>query len=125
MLFFQPFFDDYVEPGVSSELLREVSRPKETPFSEAITHNSSGDRDEESEINELRKQIQMLKPQCLTALAQTKKSTAHEEAALLQAKESAESAQAALLRTTQAASREEYMLELMDVASQDVIGKFL
>ena len=123
--FFQLFFDDYVEPDVSSKLLREVSRPKESACSEATTHNSSGSRGEESmEMGRLRKEIQTLKTQCLTALTQAKKSSEREENALLQAKESVESAQVAALRMSQAASREKYMLELMTTASQDIIGKF-
>ena len=121
---FQLFFDDYVAPGASSELMGGMSGPKETPCSEATSHNSSGNRGRESiELSELRKEIQTLKTQCLTALAQAKKSSDREGAALLQAKESAESAQAALLKSTQAANREGYMLELMTTASQDMIGK--
>ena len=121
--FFQLYFDEYVASGASSELMGGVSRPKEILFSEAATSNSSGAQNVESiEMSELRKQIQTLKAQCLTAIVQAKKLSEREKATLLQAKESVESAQAALRKSTQAANREEYMLELMTTASQDMIG---
>ena len=102
-----------------------MSRPKAAACFEATTRNSSGDRGAKSrEISILRKEVQTLKTQCLSALAQAKKSSEREEAALVQARESVESAQIATLKLNQAAQREEYMLELMTTASQDMMGNF-
>ena len=67
----------------------------------------------------------MLKKQAMTALDQAKKSSDRERAAILQAEQSAEFERSATLKLAQAGSREEYMLELMTTASQDVAGALL
>ena len=84
---------------------------------------SSSSNAESIEIDSLRKEIKVLKAQCLTAIAQSKKLSDREEAARLQAKESTEAAQIATAKLTQAVDRELYMLELMTTASQELIGK--
>ena len=121
---FQPFCDDYV--ASSSEITGGAPKPKEIPCSEARTSNSSGNISEGSiEADFLRKEIKALKAQCLTAIAQSKNSSEHEEAALLQTKEATESAQIAAVKLTQAIDRESYILELMTTVSQDLIGRIL
>ena len=75
------------------------------------------------EADFLQKEIKALKAQCLTAIAQSKRSSEREEAALLQAKESTEAAQIATMKLIQAMDRELYMLELMTSSSQELISE--
>ena len=77
----------------------------------------------EVEIESLRQQLQMLKQQAAAALDQARHAIEREEAAVLQAKRSAALEAAATLRASQAENREEYVLELMTSAGQDVAGK--
>ena len=122
--FFQLFSDDYV--ATSSESIEKAPKPKEVPCSEANAPNlSSSSNTELIIIESLRKEIKVLKAQCLTAISQSKKSSDREEAARLQAKESTEAAQVATAKLTQAIDREAYMLEMMTTANQELIGKFL
>ena len=103
-----------------------MPKPKEVPCSEASAQNLSSSSKKESIIIEsLRKEIKVLKSQCLTALDQSKKSADRAEAARLQAKESIEAAQIATAKLTQAMDRESYMLEIMTTASLELIGRFL
>ena len=123
---FQLFYDDYVASGASSEFTGRAPKPREVPCSEARTLDSLGDRGRDLiEIENLRKEIKVLKSQCLTAIAQAKNSTEREEAALLEAKESTEGAHVVAVKLTQAMDREAYMLELMTTASQELIGKVI
>ena len=119
---FQLFCDDYV--ASSSEFTGGAPKPKEIPCSEASAPNLSSSSNAESiEIDSLRKEIKVLKAQCLTAIAQTKKLSDREEAARLQAKESDEAAHIATVKLTQAVDRELYLLELMTSSSQEMIGE--
>lgn len=78
----------------------------------------------DAELDELRKQITILKKQVVTALDQAKSASEREKSALLQAKQATENEQTAVAKLSHAAGREEYLLELMTTASQDVIGNF-
>ena len=119
---FQPFCDDYV--ASSSEITGGAPKPKEIPCSEAGAPNLSSSINTESiVINSLRKEIKVLKAQCLAAIAQSKKLSDREEAACLQAKESDEAAHIATAKLTQAVDRELYLLELMTTSSQELIGE--
>ena len=123
-MLFQLVSDDYV--ATSSESVGRVPKPKEVPRSEASVPNlSSSTKTEAIIIESLRKEVKVLKAQCLTAINQSKKSSDREEAARLRAKESTEAAQVATAKLTQAMDRESYMLEMMTTASQELIGKFL
>ncbi len=73
-------------------------------------------------MEDLRQQLQLLKKQAMNALDQARKSSDREQAALLQAQTSANLEKTATLKATRAAERENYMLELMTTASQDVAG---
>ena len=67
---FQLFCDDYV--ASSSEITRGALKPKEIPCSEASAPNLSSSSNAESIIiDSLRKEIKVLKAQCLTAIAQS------------------------------------------------------
>ena len=70
----------------------------------------------------MRQQLQLLKKQAVTALDQARKSSDREQTALLQAHESLKSEEAATAKATRSAERENYMLDLMTDASQDMAG---
>jgi hypothetical protein len=119
---FQPFSDDYV--ATSSGSVGRASKPKEVPCSEVSARNLSSRGNTESIIIEsLRKEIKILKAQCLAAIAQTKKLSDREEASRKRAIESDEVAHTATAKWTQAVERETYLLELMTSSSQELIGK--
>ena len=121
---FQPFSDDYVATSFGSD--GRVPRPKEVSHSEAGRPVLSGGTNAESIIVEsLRKEIKVLKAQCLAAVAQTKKLSDREEASLKRAAKSDEVAGAATAKLTQAIERETYLLELITSSSQELIGEFL
>jgi hypothetical protein len=110
--FFQLYFDDFVE-----------SEHPATSFGTLKTTETSDVGDSvKIEIDDLRQQLQLLKKQAMTALDQAKKSSEREQAALLQAQQSADLEKAATLEVTRAAQRENYMIDLMTNASQDMAG---
>ena len=115
--------DDYV--AASSGSVGRVSKPKEIPCSEASRSSLPGGANAESIIVEsLRKEIKLLKAQCLAAIAQSKKLSDREEASRKRAAESDEVAGAATAKLTQAIEREAYLLELMTSSSQELTGEF-
>ena len=75
-------------------------------------------------LDELRKRITILEKQVVTALDQAKNASEREKSALFQAKQATENEQTAVAKLSHAAGREEYLLELMTTASQDLIGNF-
>ena len=120
---FQLLSDDYV--AASSGSVGRVPKPKEIPCSEASRSSLSGGANAESLIVEsLRKEIKLLKAQCLAAIAQSKKLSDREEASRKRAAESDEVAGAATAKLTQAIEREAYLLELMTSSSQELTGEF-
>ena len=120
---FQPFSDDYV--AASSESDGRVPRPKEVSHSEASRPIlSSGANVESIIVESLRKEIKVLKAQCLAAVAQTKKLSDREEASRKRAAKSDEVAGAATAKLTQAIERETYLLELITSSSQELIGEY-
>ena len=121
-LLFQFFSDDYV--ATSSESVGGMPKPKEVPSSEASAPILSSRGNTESIIIEsLRKEIKILKAQCLAAIAQTKKLSDREEASRKRAIESDEVAHTATAKWTQAVERETYLLELMTSSSQELVGE--
>ena len=78
-----------------------------------------------TEMEDLRQQLQSMKKQTMTALEQARKSSDREQAALLRAQESLESEKTANAKATRSAERENYMLDLMSDASQDMAGTIL
>ena len=124
VLLFHPFADDYI--ATSSGSVARAPKPKEVPCSEASARNlSSGTNTDSIIIDSLRKEIKMLKAQCLTAIAQTKKLSDREKAARKRAIESDEVAHTATATLTQAVERETYLLELMTSSSQELISEVL
>ena len=121
-LLFQLFSDGYV--ATSSGSVGGAPKSREVPCSEANAPNLSGRGNIESIIIEsLRKEIKILKAQCLVAIAQTKKLSDQEEASRKRAIESDEAAHTATTKLTQAVERETYLLELMTSSSQELIGE--
>ena len=78
-----------------------------------------------TKMEDLRQQLQSMKKQTMTALEQARKSSDREQAALLRAQESLESEETANAKATRSAERENYMLDLMSDASQDMAGTIL
>jgi hypothetical protein len=74
---------------------------------------------------ELRRQLQSMKKQAVTIMEQSRKSSNWEEAALRQVQEALEMKKTATANTAQSAQRENYMLDLMTDASQDMAGPLL
>jgi hypothetical protein len=117
--FFQLYVDDFVESG-HPDTSFDASGPTETP-EVANLHIPVVADSMKMEMEDLRQQ-QLLKKQAMTALDQAKKSSEREQAALLQAQQSADLEKAATLEVTRAAQRENYMIDLMTNASQDMAG---
>jgi multidrug efflux pump subunit AcrA (membrane-fusion protein) len=117
---FQLYVDDFVKSGHPDTSL-DASRPTETP-EVANLHTPVVAESMKMEMEDLRQQLQLLKKQAMTALDQARKSSEREQAALLQAQDSANLEKAATLEATRATERENYMIELMTDASQDMAG---
>ena len=122
-VFSQLYFDDVTETAASPDQLRKNQMPKEIPVSEAPDSINLPVLDStDAELDELRKQITFLEEQVVTALDQAKNASDREKSALHRAKQATENEQTAVAKLSHAAGREEYLLELMTTASQDVIG---
>nr|XP_051190418.1 uncharacterized protein LOC127303752 [Lolium perenne] len=79
----------------------------------------------EKEVADLRRKLQSMKKQTMTALEQSRKSSDREQTALRQAQESLELKETTITNAARSARRESYMLDLMTDASQDMAGAFL
>ena len=79
----------------------------------------------EQEIADLQQQLQSMKKQTVTVLEQSRKSSDREQTALRQAQEALELKETATANAAQSAQRENYMLDLMTDASQDMAGTLL
>jgi hypothetical protein len=76
-------------------------------------------------MTELRRQLQSMKKQTVIVMEQSRKSSDREQAALRQAQEALEMKETATANAAQSAQRENYMLDLMTDASQDMAGMLL
>jgi hypothetical protein len=76
----------------------------------------------QQELIELRQQLQSMKKHTKLALEQSRKSLDREQAALRQAKESSELKKIATADADVASRHENYMLDLMTDANQDMAG---
>jgi hypothetical protein len=74
----------------------------------------------QKELAELRQLLQSMKKQTMIALEQSRKSSDREQAALRQAQESLELKETVTANAARSAQRENYMLDLMTDASQDM-----
>ena len=77
------------------------------------------------EVADLRQQLQAMKKQAVTVMEQSRKSSDREQAALRQAQEVLELKESTTANASRAAQRENYMLDLMTDASQDMAGMLL
>jgi multidrug efflux pump subunit AcrA (membrane-fusion protein) len=116
--FFQLFFDDYAETG-RPDTFCDAPMPTETSAT-AASNVPVGSHSIETEMEELRQQVQLLKKQTVTALDQAKKSFDREQSALLQAQKSLDLEKATTLKASRSAECENYMLDLMTDASEDM-----
>jgi hypothetical protein len=76
----------------------------------------------EQEVADLQQQLQSMKTQTVTVLEQSRKSSDREQEALRQAQESLELKETATTNAARSAQRENYKLDLMADASQDMAG---
>jgi uncharacterized protein involved in exopolysaccharide biosynthesis len=73
-------------------------------------------------LAELRRQLQAMKKQAITIMDQSRKSSDRERTALRQAQEALELKETAVADALRATTREDYMLNLITEASQDMAG---
>ena len=117
---FQLVSDNYTETGCSDA---SPAVPQPTKIPENVSSDASSVPDSmKREMEELQQQLQLLKKQTMTALDQARKSSDREQTALLQAHESLKLEGAATAKATCSAERENYILDLMTDASQDMAG---
>jgi hypothetical protein len=119
---FQLVFDNYTAAPRSSDALPASSYLRKT-FTDDFVEDSSN-ADPLRDLDELRQQLQSMKKQTLVVMEQSRKSSEREKIALQQAQEALTLKEAAVAEAAQAASREDYMLDLMTDASLDMAGMF-
>jgi hypothetical protein len=73
-------------------------------------------------MQDLRQQVQLLKRQTMTVLDQARKLSDREQASLLRTQESLNLEKASTSKAARSVERENYMLDLMTDASQDMAG---
>jgi hypothetical protein len=76
----------------------------------------------QQELTKLRQQLQAMKKQAIIIMDQSHKSSEHEKTALRQAQEALELKDSAVADALRATTREDYMLNLITEASQDMAG---
>jgi hypothetical protein len=117
---FQLIFDNYTGAGYS-DTSPAASHSMKIPESASLDV-SSCPASTQKELAELRQQLQLMKKQTMIALEQSRKSSDREQAALRQAQESLDLKDAATANAARSAQHENYMLDLMTDASQDMAG---
>jgi hypothetical protein len=113
-------FDNYIAAPRSSDALPASFFAKKTSANNFNEDSSSAEPGQN--LNELRQQLQAMKKQVLIVMEQSRKSSEKEKQALHQAQEALTLKETAVAEAAQAAARENYMLELMTDASQDMAG---
>jgi hypothetical protein len=119
-LSFQLVFDNYTAAPGFSDALPATSHSRKTSVDDFFEDSSSADP--LRELNELRQQLQLIKKQTLVVMEQSRKSSKHEWSALQQAQEALKLKDDAIAKASRASERENYMLDLMTDASQDMSG---
>jgi hypothetical protein len=122
--FSQLVFDNYTEAVGPSDASLAASHSARTPAGVFLDDSSCVDSVHQ-ELAELRQQLQAMKKQAVTVMDQSRKSSEHEKAALRQAQEALELKESAVADAFRATKREDYMLDLMTEASQDMVGVVL
>jgi hypothetical protein len=117
---FQLVFDNYTAAAGPSDTSPATSYSRRTPVGDFVDDSSCADPFQE--LAELRQQLQAMKKQAITIMDQSCKSFEREKAALQQAQEALELKETAVAEALQATARENYMLDLMTDASQDMAG---
>ena len=113
-------FDNYTAIPRSSDTLPASSYSRKTSADDIV--GGSSNADSAHDLNELRQQLQAMKKQTLVIMEQSRKLSEREKLAQQQAQEAVTLKAAAVAEAAQAASRENYMLELMTDASLDMAG---
>jgi hypothetical protein len=116
-------FDNYTGAGPSNAS-PATSHSARVPV-DASLHVSSCPDSINQEIAELRQQLQLMKKQIVFVMEQSRKSSDWEQDALRQAHEALEMEKTTTAKTAQSDQRENYMLNLMTNASQDMVGMLL
>ena len=119
--FFQLVFDNYTAAAKPSDASPATSYSRGVPTDDFAADSSCAVLSQE--LSELRQQLQAMKRQSIAIMDQSRKSLERERAALQQAQEALELKETATAETLRAASREEYMLDLLTDASLDMAGK--
>ncbi|KAK1650529.1 hypothetical protein QYE76_068334 [Lolium multiflorum] len=116
-------FDNYTAAPGSSDALPAASFSRKTSIDDFVEDFFNADllRD----LDELRQQLQSMKKQALVVMEQSRKSSEREKIALQQAHEALTLKESTVAEAAKAASREDYMLDLMTDASLDMAGSFL
>ena len=117
---FQLVFDNYTATPRSSDALPASSYSRKTSADDIV--GGSSNAASAHDLNELRQQLQAMKKQTLVIMEQSRKLSEREKLAQQQAQEAVTLKEAAVAEAAQAASRENYMLELMTDASLDMAG---
>ncbi|KAK1648708.1 hypothetical protein QYE76_066513 [Lolium multiflorum] len=125
------------EQGIIDRLESQNRRFLPGPFdaSPATSHSrktfvddfvgDSSNADLLQELNELRQQLQSMKKQAVVVMDQSRKSSDRARAALQQAQEALKQKEDAAAEASRASQREDYMLDLMTSAGQDMSGSFV
>jgi hypothetical protein len=125
-VFFQLVFDNYSKVAGPSSDTPATSYSDRAPVETCVVDNSHVHSMEE-ELEDLQRQLRDLKKQSLIVMEQSRKSSDREKAALRQAEEALKSKEAteAEAEAAKSASRENYMLQLLTDASEDMAGMLL
>jgi hypothetical protein len=114
-------FDNYTAAAKPSDASPAISYSRGAPAEDFLNDTSGADSFEE--VIELRQQLQAMKKQAVIIMDQSRKSLEREQAALQRAQEALKLEEAATTEALRAASREEYMLDLLTDASLDMAGE--
>jgi tRNA U34 5-carboxymethylaminomethyl modifying GTPase MnmE/TrmE len=119
--FFLLIFDNYTGAAGPSDDSTAASRSTRTPVDISLDDFSCVDSVQQ-ELTELRQKLQAMKKQAITSMDQSRKSSEREKTALRQAQEALELKESAVADALRATTHEDYMLNLMTEASQDMAG---
>jgi hypothetical protein len=114
-------FDNYTSTPRPSDVFPASSYSKKTPVDDEFVEDSSS-KGSTQDLEELRQQLQYMKKQTLIIMDQSRKSSEKEKVAIQQAQDAIAAKEAAVAEASKAATRENFMLELMTEASLDMTG---
>jgi hypothetical protein len=120
--YFHLVFDNYTSTPRPSDALPASSYSKKMPVDDEFIDYSSS-MGSAQDLEELREQLQSMKKQAHVIMEQSRRATERERIALQQAQEAIAAKEAAVTEAKQAASREDFILELLTEASLDMAGE--